>query len=65
MPQVIRTADGKTIVIHNSAPAMPAPSTAVIRAVTPQGAIINLPASLVSGAAQSPQQTIKIVQVRY
>ena len=73
MPQVIRTADGKTIVIHNSAPTMPSPSAgvlravapqgAVIRAVTPQGAVINLPASLVSGAAQSPSQTIKIVQV--
>ena len=73
MPQVIRTADGKTIVIHNSAPTMPSPSGgvlravapqgAVIRAVTPQGAVINLPASLVSGSAQSPAQTIKIVQV--
>ena len=62
MPQVIRTADGKTIVIHNSAPAPP--PGAVIRAITPQGAIINLPASLVSGAIQSQSpQTIKIVQV--
>ena len=64
MPQVIRTADGKTIVIHNAATAPPPTSGAVFRAVTPQGAIINLPASLVSGAAQQQQpQTIKIVQV--